>query len=319
MALFAAFGIAVFALLDSDGTFHRWRYPPPPPLEVEAIRPDRAPVQRVPQGAALNPGGKLTILRVPPTPAEPSPIVHGQPEPSATAAGPDLDPAVAGGVKAFFRTWPRPRDDRLTTTTAEYKYTQLRLVLVDGCFRANGPNGPLVVFPPGARLFVEHNYLSVGVPGPPDRKARVGEELFWEAYAAQISEPKSLELVHSICGPGRVLQVVPSSASAFAARQDAAAAMDFQRATKRVSWPEAVRAVQQCDRQIEASIRRDNPRASEILVSNMCGSSLVNPPDPGNCPPGTRFERGNCLDNKGLVAPIAAPPTPLEPPPAPHR
>ena len=229
MALCVAFAIAVFSILDSYGTFHRWRYPPAPPLEVEAIRLDRAPVQRVPQDAALNPDGKLTILRVTPTPAEPSPIVHGQPVPSATAAGPDLDPAVAGGVKAFFRTRPQPRDDRLITTTLEYKYTQLRLVLVEGCFRANGSNGPLIVFPPGARLFVDHGYLSVGVPGPPDTKARVGEELYWKAYAVQISEPKSLYLVHSICGPGRVLQVVPSSAAAFAARRDAASAMDFQR------------------------------------------------------------------------------------------
>jgi hypothetical protein len=226
---------------------------------------------------------------------------------------------VAGGIKAFFRTRPRPRDDRLITTTAEYKYTQLRLVLVEGCFRANGPNGPLVVFPPGARLFIDEGYLSVGVPGPPGAKARVGEELFWEAYAAQISEPKSLDLVQSPCGPGRVLQVVPSSASAFAAWQNAAEAMDFQRASKGVSWSEALRAVRTCDRQMKASIRHDNARAPEILVSNMCGSSLVNPPDPGNCPPNTRFERGNCLDDKGLPSPVAAPSAPPKPRPPPSR
>jgi hypothetical protein len=313
-ALFVALTLGLFSMLDGYGTFHRWRYPPAPPLEVEAIVPDRAPVQRIPQGAAINPFGKLTILRVPPTPAQPEPIVDGEPVPSATSAGPDLDPAVAGGIKAFFRTRPQPRDERLITTTAEYKYTQLRLVLVEGCFRANGPNGPLIVFPPGARLFIHGNYLSVGVPGPPGAKARVGEELFWEADAAQISAPRSLELVQSICGPGAVLQVLPSSASAFAARQDAGAAMDFQRSSKGVSWGEALGAVQECDRRMEAAIRRDNRRAPEVLVSNMCGSSLVNPPNPGNCPPGTRFERGNCLDDKGLIAPIAA-----EPPPAPYN
>lgn len=317
LALFVAIAVAVFALLDSYGTFHRWRYPPAPPLEVEAIVQDRAPVLLVPQGAALSPSGRLTILRAPPTPAEARPIVDEKSVPSATAAGPDLDQAIAGGIKAFFRTRPQPRDDRLITKTLEYKYTQLRLVLVDGCFRADGPNGPLVVFPPGARLFVDGGYLSVGVPEAPDMKARVGEELFWEAYAAQISETQSLQLVHSICGPGAVLQVVPSSASVFAARQDAGAAMAFQRNSKGVSWAEAVRAVQECDRRMEVSVRRDNPRAPEILVSNMCGSSLVNLPNPGNCPPGTRFARGNCLDDKGLVAPVAAPPAPVEPPPAP--
>lgn len=319
LSLFAAIAIAVLALLDSYGTFHRWRYPPPPPLEVEAIVPDGASLQYVPQGASVSRGGRLTILRVPPTPAEPSPIVEGQRLPSATPAGPDLDPGVAGGIKAFFRTRPQPQTDRPMITTMEYKYTQLRLVLVEGCFRADKPNGPLVVFPPGTRLFVDGGYLNVGVPGPPDMKARVGEELFWEAYAQQISEPKSLELVHSICGPGAVLQVVPSSASAFAARQDAAAATEFQQGSKGVSWDEAVRAVQECDRRLESSSRRENPRAPEIDVSNMCGSSLVNPPDPGNCPPGTRFRRGNCYDEKGLVAPIATPPLPVQPSPAPAR
>lgn len=317
LSLFGAAAIGVVALLDSYGVFHRWRYPPPPPLEVEAIIPDGAPLKRLPHGATMNRNGTLTILHVPPTPANPRPIINGQPLPSATASGPEMDPAIAGGIKAFFRTRPQPRNDGLITMTMEYKFTQLRLVLVEGCFRGNGPGGPLVVFPPGARLFAEAGYLSVGVPGPPDMKARVGEELFWEAYAAPISDPKSLELVHASCGTGAVLQVVPSSASVSAARQDAAAAMEFQRASKGVSWAEALRAVQECDRRMEASIRRDNPQAPEILVTNMCGSSLVNPPNPGNCPQGTRFERGNCLDEKGLVAPAAPPPTPLMPPPAP--
>lgn len=319
VALFLAIAFAVVALLDSHGLFHRWRYPPPPPLQVEAVVPDRAPVQRVPRDASVGQHGLLTILRVPPSSAEPKPIVEGALAVSTTPSGPDMEPAVAGGIKAFFRTRPQPRDDRLIVTTLEYKYTQLRLVLVEGCFRADGPKGPLLVFPPGVRLFVEGGYLSVGAPGTPDLKARVGEELFWEAYAAQISEPKSLELVHSICGPGAVLQVMPSSASVFAARQDSAAAMDFQRASKGVSWAEAVRAVEECDRRMEAGIRRDNPNAPEILVSNMCGSSLVNPPNPGNCPPGTRFKRGNCFGRNGLVAPVMAPPTAVEPPPAPAR
>jgi hypothetical protein len=318
-ALFAALAMAILAIFDGQGAFDRWRNPPAPLLEVEAIVPNGAPVQRVPQGAVLNPEGTLTVLRVPPTPAEPRLIVHGEMLPSATAPGPDLDPAIAGGIKAFFRTRPQPRDDRLITTTAEYKYTQLWLVLVDGCFRANRPKGPLVVFPPGARLFMDGGYLSAGVPGPPDMKARVGEELFWEAYAVRIRDPRSLERVHSICGPGAVLQAVPSSASVFAARQDSAAAMNFQRESVGVSWAEALRAVQECDRRMEASLRRDNARAPEIHVSNMCGSSLVNPPDPGNCPAGTRFERGNCLDYKGTAAPAAAPHTPPGPPPAPSR
>ncbi len=317
LALFLAIAIAVVALLDSHGMFHRWRYPPPPPLEVEAIVPDRAPVQRLPQDAFLSPSGLLTILRVSPSPAVPKLVVEGRPAVSTTAPGPDLDPAVAGGIKAFFRTRPQPQNDELITTTLEYKFTQLRLVLVEGCFRRDGPNGPLVVFPPGVRLFVEGGYLTVGVPGVPDAKARVGEELFWEAYAVQISDPKSLELVHPICGPGAVLLVVPSSASVFAARHDSGAAMDFQRASKGVSWAQAVQAVQECDRRMEAALRRDNPKAPDILVSNMCGSSFVNPPDPGNCPPGTRFKRGNCVDRNGLVAPVAAPTTPPMPPPAP--
>jgi hypothetical protein len=318
LALFVAILIAVIALLDSHGTFHRWRYPPAPPLEVEAIMPERAPVQRLPRGAAVNASGLLTIVRVPSTQVEPKPIVHGTPVPASTAAGPDFDPTVAGGIRAFFRTRLQPQNNRLVTTTLEYKYTQLRLVLIDGCFRAQGPNGPVAVFPPGARLFMDNGYLSVGVPGSPGMRARVGEELFWEAYAVQIIDPNSLELVQSICGSGTVMQVVPSSASAYAARQDAAAAMEFQRGSKGVSWAAAVRAVKECDRRMEAAMRRDNPNAPEILVGNMCGSSLVNPPDPGSCPPGTRFKRGNCFDDQGLDAAVAAPPAaPSEPPPAP--
>lgn len=319
LALFAAVALTVLAILDSHGFFHRWRYPPPPPLEVEALVPERGKVERVPKGATLSLGGMLTILRVPPTPAEPEPIIYGTPTSVPESTGPILDPAVAGGIRAFFRSRPQPRDDRLITMTLEYKYTQFRLVLVDGCFRAGGPRGPLAVFPPGTRLFVDNGYLSVGLPGVPERTARVGEELYWEAYAVEIKEPRSLERVRSTCGPGPVLQVVPSSASVFAARQDSAAALDFQRNSEGVSWAEAVRVVQECDRRMETSLRRDNPQAPEILVSNMCGSALVNPPDPGNCPPGTRFERGNCLDDQGLVAPVSAPPVLPQPPPAPAR
>ena len=282
LTIFAAVAVTVVALLDSHSMFHRWRHSRARPLEVEASVPGHVPMQLVPKEAIVSPGGWLTILRVPPTPAEPKPIVDGLPLPSTTALGPDLDRVLAGGIKAFFRTRPQPRDERLVTMTMEYKYTQLRLVLVGGCFRADGPHGPLVVFPPGARLFIDSGYLNVGVPGPPDMKARVGEELFWEAYAAQISQPKSRELVHSICGPGAVLQVVPSSASAFAARQDAGAAVEFQRVSKGVSWDEAVRAVQRCDRRMEASVRRDNANAPEILVSNLCGSQLVHPRNPEN-------------------------------------
>ena len=319
LCVFGAITVAVLALLDSYGTFHRWRYPPAPPLEVEAVVPKHSPLKLLPLVARVGSNGWLTILHAPPTPAKPMPVIDGQPLPSPTASGADLDPVVAGAIKAFFRTRPQSRDDRLVTKNMDYRYTQLRLVLVDGCFRANGPRGPLAVFPPRTRLFVDGRYLSVGVPGSPDMKARVGEELFWEGDALQIIERNSLERIHSICGPGAVLQVVPSSASVFAARQDAGAAMAFQRSSKGVSWDEAVRAVQSCDRRLEASIRRENARAPGVLVSNTCGSPLVSPAKPGNCPPGTRFERSNCYDEKGLVAPVAAPPVPAQPPPASSR
>jgi hypothetical protein len=197
-ALFVGFAFAVFSMLNTHDTSRSWSQPPILPLQVEAIVPSRADVQRVPQGAALSPNGLLTILRVPPTPAQPAPIVEGRQLPAAVPAGTDVDPAIAGGLRGFFRTRPQPSDERLITTTLEYRYTQLRLVLVEGCFRADGPSGPLVVFPPGARLFLDGPYLSVGVPGGPGTKARVGEELYWEAYAAQITEQGSLKrFIHS--------------------------------------------------------------------------------------------------------------------------
>jgi hypothetical protein len=103
-----------------------------------------------------------------------------------------------------------------------------------------------------------------------------------------------------------VLQVALSSASVVASEQDSAAAMSFQRGSKGVSWVEALRTVQECDRKMEARIRRGNRRAPEILVSNLCGNSLVNPRNPGTCPPGAEFERGNCLESERPVAPKKA-------------
>ncbi|GAA4013294.1 hypothetical protein GCM10022280_09380 [Sphingomonas swuensis] len=280
--------------------------------------PGRGLIQRLPYGAILDANGRLTILRVPPTTAKPSPNIEGKRLLAATPPGRSLDPSIAGGIKAFFRTRPQPQNDGLRITTMEYKYTQLRLVLIEGCFRADTGDGPLVVFPPDTRLFIQGGFLSVGVPGRPDMQARVGEELFWEAYAAQISEPKSLGLIHSICGQGAVLQVVPSSASTAAARQDAAAAIAFQRGSKGVSWEEALQAVQECDRQFEASFRRTNLNAPEIQVNNVCGHPLLNPPDQGNCPPGTKFRRGNCYDDEVLIASPRTPASPPVPPPAPR-
>jgi hypothetical protein len=186
----------------------------------------------------------------------------------------------------LFRLVPPPPDERndLVVVDAMARYGQGRLVLVDGCFRMNGPRGPLLVFPPATRLGLRDGYLLVGPPGlPPLVSARVGEQLFWEGHTITNWDQGTRRRVRAVCGPGRIESVNPWSATAREA-EVAGFAASSAAGNNDITWEGALRDVERC----MAAIRRREPDAlRRVHEIGRCqaGPASLAPRQPPPLPP----------------------------------
>lgn len=303
--LLAAAMLGALALLPRG-----WLEPAPRPPQLVTVQAFVTPAglraAATPRGARIEPDGTLTILAAPGSKGRAEPWSA---QPWQWSVGPQpvtrIPPTVLAGIRALFRQVPqRPpsRPDRLIVTTLERNVSTGRLTLVRGCFRLNGPGGPLAVFPPDARLGLVDGYLMVGPPGlPPGLSARVGEHLFWEGRAAANFDEPSRRRIAAACGPGPARTVVPASATVQQALGDGFAASDFSRRYG-IAWDEALDRVRQCRERAEQGLPglRGAP-----LVDNPCGSAPPPPVmDQADCPPGTKLGAGLCRTPDGHVRPI---------------
>lgn len=201
-----------------------------------------------------------------------------------------IPPAISRFVRIF------PRDDRHVGALHSID-SQVKVVLRDGCFRAEGGahDGAFVLFPIGAQLFIdEEGYLAFGPSAGPGY-GRVGETVVTPGSIGEITAPALVEPIHKACGPGKVIKI-HGYASAAADRADQAVASNHQafrhfRENYGLS-PEQARRV------LEACKRRSG--------SGVCMMTPPPPPPTGGprCPPGTKVFHGICRTPEGFARPI---------------
>ena len=277
---------------------------PPQPLKVEAlVTPANSGAADAPRGGRIEEDGSLTILSAPGSVGRALPW-SGRPSQWGVEPQPHdpLPPEMLAGIRALFRLVPQPPRDELMVTTLERRVAGGRLILDRGCFRLNGTDGAIAVFPPGTKLGLIDGYMVVGPPGfPPELSTRVGEHVFWEGDTFRNFDQASLQRIATYCGPGPAGTVMPASATVQQARNDGLEASEYAERYG-VDWDEALRRVRQCRERME----QNAPRGGDMpLVDNLCGSIPPQPVfDPEECPPGTSLSGGLCRTPEGHIRPI---------------
>jgi hypothetical protein len=206
----------------------------------------------------------------------------------ASAINRPLPSEIASLVRIF------PRYDRPLGPVPDIS-TTVKPVLVDGCFRLADRDNALVLFPLGARLFIDREgYLAFGereVPG----YARVGESVEFHGTTREETAPELVNPIRAACGPGQVLMINGMKSAAAAGAQnvvdDNAGSVRHFRSNYGLSEAVARKAVERCK-----AVQR---RAA-------CLISPPSPPPPGEltCPPGTKATHGMCRTPEGYLRPL---------------
>ena len=208
------------------------------------------------------------------------------------------DDAVPADVAPHIRIFPR--DDRPTGAVHAIN-SEVRVTLVDGCFRAPDRDNALVLFPYGARLFVDsQNYLAFGA-GESPQYARVGEKLVFGGSVAEIETPALIDPIHDACGPGRVIKIEGMASANARAVQDRADTernaitrlqsmygLDRATAERAVFW-----------------LQKERAKITDPAVPSLPVESPPPPVmDPAQCEPGTKLSFGLCRTPEGFVRPF---------------
>jgi len=134
------------------------------------------------------------------------------------AFAPEIDPAtvVATDVAPFVRAFARQDVAPAIILTS---LAMGRVILHDGCFRLNTPDGPLILFGRNTRLHRDSaGYLTVSGIGE-DGSARIGEEIAWGGYPGPVEDEPGVRLLREQCGAGPIRSIgVPTSAHVFRER-----------------------------------------------------------------------------------------------------
>lgn len=218
------------------------------------------------------------------------------------------DDAVPGAVARHIRIFPR--HDRPAGPVNAIG-SRAKIVLEDGCFRATDHDDALVLFPFGARLFVdEQNYLAFGSEEAPGY-ARVGETVVFMGSIYEVTEPVLVDPVHAACGPGKVIKVEGLESAAARDRQHVSDnevnalrrlresyGLDDAQARRAYAWLEQRQAGRR--RQIGPDGVRMPPIGASMVI--------MSPPppvmDPASCPPGSSLSLGLCRTPEGYLRPL---------------
>jgi hypothetical protein len=259
--------------------------PPPMPYTLNAaVTPVEARASAAPRSATIGRSGRLTILEAPATQGTLAPRRAGErgaDERAREAARVPME--MLAGIHGFYRLDPLSPEEqqRLTSITSEYVLNRAPLVLVEGCFRFGGREGPLAVFPPDTRLGLVDGYLVVGPPGLPARhSARVGEVIAWEGKQIRAIAPAAKQKLRERCGAGEVISVVPWSASVQQAETDSWVASEIAGKLK-LSFGQAVALLQRCGDRARQAVR-GGPVATPL--EEACGVASPQPVAPPPLP-----------------------------------
>ncbi len=217
------------------------------------------------------------------------------------------DQAVPDDVAPYLRIFPR--HDRPAGALNAIN-SRVTIVLKDGCFRAADRDDALVLFPFGAKLFVDrNNYLAFG-SGERSGYARVGEAVEFMGSIQEVATPELVDPIHAACGPGKVIKVegMESAAASDSQRKvtDRANAMRALQDRYGLDARQAERALDWLDARGEAN-RRTTPDG--ILEPPITGAMMVEMPprpvmDPSECPPGSSLSSGLCRTPEGYLRPL---------------
>ena len=217
------------------------------------------------------------------------------------------DQAVPDEVAPYLRIFPR--HDRPAGALHAIN-SRVTVVLKDGCFRAADRDDALVLFPFGAKLFVDSaNYLAFG-SGERPGYARVGEAVEFMGSVNEVTTPELVDPIHAACGPGKVIKVegMESAAAGDAQRKvtDRANAIRSLGDRYGLDARQAGRALDWLDARGEAN-RQTSPEG--IALPPITGTMMVEMPprpvmDPSECPPGSSLNAGLCRTPEGHLRPL---------------
>lgn len=217
------------------------------------------------------------------------------------------DAAVPAAVAPHIRIFPR--HDRPAGAVNAIG-SRVKVVLKDGCFRAADRDNSLVLFPFGAKLFVDSaNYLAFG-SGERPGYARVGEAVEFMGSVNEVTTPELVDPIHAACGPGKVIKVegMESAAAGDAQRKvtDRANAIRSLGDRYGLDARQAGRALDWLDARGEAN-RQTSPEG--IALPPITGTMMVEMPprpvmDPSECPPGSSLNAGLCRTPEGHLRPL---------------
>jgi hypothetical protein len=265
--------------------------PPMPWPVTAALTAVDARATLAPRGATVGQNGRLTLLEAPPTQGTVEPPSDNRRDLRPRPVN-RVPPAMLAGIRGFFRTGTLPQEelDRSFVMTLELVYNEGRLLVVDGCFRFERRDGPLLVFGPEARLALQAGWLTVGPSGMPARfSARVGEMIAWEGKQLRGIDEKAKAGINRRCGPGEVIIAPTWSASVQAAEEESRSA-DLIALEMGSSFTEALALLRRCG---PAAARAVQPGPVQRPVEEVCRevrrhAGPIQPPPPPDMPRPTR-------------------------------
>jgi hypothetical protein len=184
----------------------------------------------------------------------------------------DAARAVAPDAAPFIRTFPRA--DRAPSSILSIA-KRGRIILVDGCFRMNSADGPLVLFGRNTRLVRDdQGYLTVESVGNRQARGRIGEHMTWGGYPAGVEDEPGVRAIRQHCGDGQIESVgEPESSAWFRVRPHAIASYAGH---ARISLQAAWDAIKAC--WAEQDARREQPNGAPYRDCDVPGP--INPPPP---------------------------------------
>ena len=199
-----------------------------------------------------------------------------------------------------------PRDDRVPEALNSINST-LKIVLKDGCFRAADQKDALVLFPYGAKLFIDSaGYLAFDSEEKRGY-ARVGETVIFMGSIGEVKTSSLIDPIHAVCGPGRVIK---------AEGLESALARGLQNSVD--SEAQSIRQLQAEYGLNAGQAMRANAWFNKRQRQRFDDGSMAPPPPPisirgapprpvenaSDCPRGSRLSYGLCRTPEGWLRPV---------------
>ena len=188
----------------------------------------------------------------------------------------DASRAVAPDLAQFIRAFPRAdRAPSLILSIAN----RGRIILVDGCFRLNSADGPLVLFGRNTRLVRdEAGYLVVESIGNRQTRGRIAEDMTWGGYPGGTEDEPGVRAIRQHCGSVPIESVgEPQSSAWFRVRPHAIASYAGHAG---LSLQAAWDAIKACWAEQDAARARFEAGAPPLPMGQCDVPGPINPPPP---------------------------------------